>query len=138
MCKRREKPRILRLAVTALAATGLLSHGLAMLLIGLLAAPVAANSEALYFGDICTPDGIVGLADLVENDSGSGSEHHGSPLKGCPVCTAFAQIASADLPTVSALPTPQCCGATQRPLQASATRFAVHAAAQPRAPPAII
>ncbi len=130
-------PVFLRLIATSLAAMGLLGHGIAMLLVGLLASPVAAEPDARYFSEICTADGIVRLADLESRNSDDGDGHHGNPVESCPVCTAYAQIAAADLPVALVVPPPQCCGATQTPLQDGAAPASVLSGAQPRAPPAV-
>lgn len=135
MSRRRAKPRILRLAATALAATGLLGHGLAMLLAGLLAGPAAAEAPAASFAEICTPDGLVRLTDRMPGKSG-GEENRGKPLKGCPVCITFAQTGTASLPEAEELAPPACCSATERPVRGRAAAVTFPQTAQPRAPPA--
>ncbi len=130
-------PVFLRLIAASLAATGLLGHGIAMLLVGLLASSVAAEPDARYFSEICTAEGIVRLADLESRNADGGGGHHGNPLESCPVCAAYAQIGAADLPVALAAPSLQCCGATL-PLSQGGTRHAAAASdAQPRAPPAV-
>ena len=65
-----QRSRFLRLAASALASLGLLGHGFAMLLVSLLGdTPVAAQSGAPAFVEICTADGFVKPA-----ASGSGSQ----------------------------------------------------------------
>jgi hypothetical protein len=137
MFQQRRTPVFLRLTASLLAATGLLGHGIAMLLVGLLASPVAAEPDTRYFSEICTPGGLVRLADLGSRDSGDADGEHGSPLKNCPVCTAYAQAGSADLPVALTAPSPECCSATPQTLEDGAARSAAPSGAQPRAPPAI-
>src|SRR3546814_1459764 len=81
--------RLFRLAAGCLAATGLLGHGLAMLLVAVLA---QASAEAAYvgYGVLCTADG--------GDAPGEPAEHPSHPLELCPVCTTFAQVTPADLP----------------------------------------
>lgn len=129
-------PVILRLIAGLLAAAGLLGHGLAMLLAGLLVSPAAADPESRYFSEICTADGVVRLADLGTQGPGDDGGRHGNPLKGCPVCAAYAQIGVADLPALLAPPTLQCCSAAHDTPPAEAAAPSVLADAQPRAPPA--
>lgn len=130
-------PVFLRLTAALLAATGLLGHGIAMLLVGLLAAPGAADAQARDFSDICTPNGLVRLADIAPRDSDDDGEKPGDPLKSCPVCTTYAQIGAADLPAALAAAAAQCCSATQGMGQGSSARSTISAKVQPRAPPAI-
>lgn len=137
MFQHRRMPVFLRLIAVSLATTGLLGHGIAMLLVGLLASPVSAQPDARYFGEICTPDGLVRLADIESRDSGAAGGQHGDPLNGCPVCTAYAQIGSPDLPQALVVPVPQCCGATPGAVEVSVASVSALSDAQPRAPPAI-
>src|SRR3546814_12812192 len=68
--------RLFRLAAGCLAATGLLGHGLAMLLVAVLA---QASAEAAYvgYGVLCTADG--------GDAPGEPAEHPSHPLELCPV-----------------------------------------------------
>ncbi|MGD1876999.1 MAG: hypothetical protein ACFB13_05810 [Kiloniellaceae bacterium] len=108
MHPRGPNPRFLRLAASALATLGLLGHGLAMLLVTVLAAPSAAGDAGFpRYVEICAADGQTRLA-----WTGSGGRedpagpaggpaapaHDPGPVKSCPVCTAFAQAGLADLP----------------------------------------
>src|SRR3546814_16586288 len=81
--------RLFRLAAGCLAATGLLGHGLAMLLVAVLA---QASAEAAYvgYGVLCTADGRVAPGDP--------AEHPSHPLAPFPVCTTFPQVTPAALP----------------------------------------
>lgn len=137
MLQQRRKPVFLRLIATLLAATGLLGHGIAMVLVGLLASAGTADAETRYFSEICTPDGLVRLADLESPDSGDGGAKHGDPLNNCPICTAYAQLGTANLPAAMAIPALQCCSATQLAGRDVAARISSRPQAQPRAPPAI-
>lgn len=128
---------ILRPIAGLLATTGLLGHGLAMLLTGLLVSPVTAAPESRYFSEICTSEGIVRLADLGTRDSKDADGRHGNPLKTCPVCTAYAQVGSADLPVALAAPLTQCCSATHRASLVGTVQDSLPSDAQPRAPPAV-
>lgn len=120
-----------------LAATSLLGHGLAMLLVGLLLSPAPASSDSAYFSEICTAEGVVRLADLGSPDAEDDGDGHGNPLKDCPVCAAYAQVGTADLPSAVTAPQPPCCSATHRVFPASPPRMSLPSGAQPRAPPAI-
>jgi len=134
MLQQRRTPAFLRLIAASLAATGLLGHGIAMLLVGLLTAPVSAQPDARYFGEICTPDGLVRLADVTPRDSGG---EHGDPLSSCPVCTAYAQAGPADLPQALVAPTRECCTAPQCSVEDFAAPLSAPSELQPRAPPAV-
>ncbi len=97
------RPAASLLAVT-LAITGLLGHGLAMLLVSQLAqAPTssaAAQQDLPAFVEICTAEGLRkgARADLPGGkDRTPAAPRHGK-IDGCPVCTAFAQNGPADLP----------------------------------------
>jgi Protein of unknown function (DUF2946) len=95
--------RLCRLAVTGLAVTGLLGHGLAMLLVAVLAGLPAA-AEQPYYGEICAAAGPGG-ANAPDRRSDDGVP---GPAKGhldaCPVCTAFAHCGSGALPTPVVMP----------------------------------
>ena len=101
----------LRLLASLLAGVGLLGHGLAMLLVSLLAGPAAADgvqgADFPAFVEICAADGQVRLAPsgLPGNDSdGTGQTGHGSgAIKTCPICSTFAQNGPADLPAPAVL-----------------------------------
>jgi Protein of unknown function (DUF2946) len=136
MFQHRRMPVFLRLTASLLAATGLLGHGIAMLLVGLLASPVSAEPDTRYFSEICTPGGLVSLADLESRDSGEDDGQHSDPLKSCPVCTAYAQAGAADLPVALAAPATECCSATQHASPDSVAQSSATSDAQPRAPPA--
>lgn len=129
---------ILRLIAGLLAATGLLGHGLAMLLAGLLVSPAAAGPDLRYFSEICTAEGVVSLADLRRGNAGHDDGRHGNFLNGCPVCTAYAQIGAADLPVALVVPILGCCAATQRTSPAGTVQISLPSDAQPRAPPAVV
>lgn len=119
------KLRFWRLAASLLAATGLLGHGIAMLLAAwLTAAPAAA--EAPGFGAICSAGGASGSAPEDQHPTGP---HHP-----CPVCTAFAQAGTADLPAT--MPLRRTTAAGLAPTPQGETTTAVILAAPPRAPPA--
>jgi hypothetical protein len=142
MFQQRRMPVFLRLIAAALAATGLLGHGIAMLLVGLLASPVSAQPDARYFGEICTPDGVFRLAALGPADSEQGlpgdtGGQHGDPLNGCPVCSAYAQIGTADLPVSLVAQIPECCAAAEIDSQDGVARAFTPSGARPRAPPAV-
>lgn len=100
----RQGPRLLRLTAGLLAVLGLLGHGLAMLLVGLLAgAPAAAQTDFPAFLEICSADGLTGVVatELAAGGEENGDEERGpasGKIDGCPVCTAFAQNGAADLP----------------------------------------
>lgn len=106
MPKRPKRPRILRLAASALAAVGLLGHGLAMLLVAVLAqsSAAAAQSDLPGFDEICRADRADFTAGRESPMPGPQRDHHDGHLKGCPVCTAFAQSGPADLPHALILP----------------------------------
>ncbi|MGF1592618.1 MAG: DUF2946 family protein [Kiloniellaceae bacterium] len=110
MLKRPKRLRILRLAASALAAFGLLGHGLAMLLVAVLAqTPAAAAQGGIQgFGEICranSADLLAGRqAPSPDRPHDHDGDHQGGHLKGCPVCTAFAQSGAADLPHALVLP----------------------------------
>lgn len=106
----RQNPRLPRLAArylaVPLAIAGLLGHGVAMLLVSLLAgAPAAAQTDFPGFVEICTADGLT-KSIATAPSSGKQKEAPG-PVSGkidaCPVCSAFAQNGQADLPVQAAL-----------------------------------
>ena len=107
MQKRGTGSRVLRLAASALAVVGLLGHGLAMLLVGLLyQTPAEAQSGVPAFVEICSPSGAKKLAwndgsgriVAPTGDSLPASDPSSGQIDGCPVCSAFAQNGPADLP----------------------------------------
>jgi hypothetical protein len=106
MPKRPKSSRILRLAASALATVGLLGHGLAMLLVAVLAQPPSAAAQSGFpaFGEICRADGTDFTAGRETPSRDHPGDRHGGHLEGCPVCTAFAQSGPADLPHVLILP----------------------------------
>lgn len=97
-----------RLLGSCLAVTGLLGHGLAMLLVTFLTSapmPAGAAAEVPGLGILCTAEGIVVLAADGEHRQGTPAPGHPTGhLDPCPICTAFAQSSHADLPSSSALP----------------------------------
>jgi len=100
--------RFLQLAASALAALGLLGHGFAMLLAGLLlASPAGAVAEVGAGVEICRSNAATGLlaAPELPQDSQStpGREGH-SKIDICPVCKVFAQAGLGALPTANLLP----------------------------------
>jgi hypothetical protein len=64
MPKRPKSSQIVRLAASALAAVGLLGHGLAMLLVAVLAQPPSAAAQSGFPGlaEICRADGAIPTA----------------------------------------------------------------------------
>jgi hypothetical protein len=137
MFQQRRMPVFLRLIAASLAAAGLLGHGIAMLLVGLLASPVSAEPDARYFGEICTPDGLVRLADVTPRDSGDAGGRHGDPLTSCPICTAYAQACPAYLPQTLGAPDHGCCTAPQCSVEDVAAALSAPSDVLARAPPAI-
>jgi hypothetical protein len=131
-------PGVLRLAASALAALGLLGHGLAMLLVSLLAAPAeAAPGRFPAFIEICGADGP---SRLVPGQTGAPQERPNGPKReqadGCPVCTAFAQNAAAVLPAVAVLSGREIRATAPRRPGQRAARLPAAMHAHPRAPPA--
>jgi hypothetical protein len=106
MPKRPKSSQIVRLAASALAAVGLLGHGLAMLLVAVLAQPPSAAAQSGFPGlaEICRADGASPTAGREAPSPDHPGDHHGGHLEGCPVCTAFAQSGPADLPHALILP----------------------------------
>jgi hypothetical protein len=143
MRRRGQNFRILRLAASSLAVVGLLGHGLAMLLVSLLAQPpaasVAAQQDFPAFVEICTADGLrkVARADLPGGkDETPAAPRHGK-INGCPVCTAFAQNGPADLPAAVVPPRHGLRrAAAPRPLHQAATAAPERLRALSRGPPA--
>jgi len=126
------KSRILRLVAGFLAAAGLLGHGLAMLLVALLAqAPASAEAGFAGYGEICTADG--GPAGTNDSAPAQPSGH----IDACPVCTAFAQHGTADLPQALQLPARQATAAARRPAQESLPAAAHRCTIRSRGPPAL-
>jgi hypothetical protein len=126
------KSRILRLVGGFLAAAGLLGHGLAMLLVALLAqAPASADDGFAGYGAICTADG--GPAETNE----PAPPHPSGHIDACPVCTAFAQHGVADLPQALQLPGRQAADAARRPAQESLPAAAHRRTIRSRGPPAV-
>lgn len=113
MRQRRHKARLLRLTASLMAITGLLGHGLAMLLVSLLALspapPASAQDGFPGVVEICAADGLIKvIANPPAGEAGSkDSEDPRAPASGkidaCPVCTAFAQSGHADLPVLAVL-----------------------------------
>jgi hypothetical protein len=105
--------RTCRLAASILAATGLLGHGFAMLLVAFLT-PAAVETGSPGYGEICTADGLVSTAREPGKDQPAPG-HPAGHIEACPICTAFTQSAQADLPPALVLPAPGRRAAAQRP-----------------------
>jgi len=102
MRSRDRRLNLYRLLVSGLAVTGLLGHGIAMLLVALLA-PAAAEAGQPPYGAICTAEGLIAAATAPARDDDR-PPRPGGQLDACPVCTAYAQSGPADLPAPVALP----------------------------------
>lgn len=142
MRRRGQSFRILRLAASSLAVVGLLGHGLAMLLVSQLAQapadPVAAQQEFPAFVEICTGEGLrkVARADLPGEDGETPAAPRHGKVKGCPVCTAFAQNGPADLPAAVVPERRNLRPAAPRPLHQVAAAAPERLRALSRGPPA--
>ncbi|HMA16481.1 MAG TPA: hypothetical protein VKP12_16960 [Kiloniellaceae bacterium] len=127
--------RLCRLAATGLAVTGLLGHGLAMLLVALLAGG-PASAAASFYGEICAASGSA-AADDSAPQSGEGVPR---PAQGhvdaCPVCTAFAHCGPGALPAPVALPGADGGGGGWQQVAETAPPACGRLAAQSRGPPA--
>lgn len=102
-----------------------------MLLVAFLT-PAAVETGPPGYGEICTADGLVstvrGPGEPGEPGKDKPAPHHpAGHIEACPICTAFAQSAQADLPPALVLPAPGRRAAAQRPphevLRAAAGEF---------------
>lgn len=136
--------RLFRLTAGFLAVLGLNGHGLAMLLMAFaLPTDAAAQHNVPLRIEICTPQGIKALSELdsaVGGDSEKGEFPQPAPktsgIDSCPVCTAFTQIGSGDLPQNAADPDYFCCKATWQAEVLSSQPGEGSPQAQSRGPPA--
>jgi hypothetical protein len=136
--------RLFRLAAGALAVLGLNGHGLAMLLMAV-AMPVdaAAQHDFPFSLEICTPQGITTLSQSAGGPGGD-AESDGIPepapkstgIDACPVCTAFAQAGSGDLPQSATDHDYSCCRAAWQIQAHSCLPGQGSPQAQSRGPPA--
>jgi hypothetical protein len=108
--------RLYRLLGSCLAVTGLLGHGLAMLLLASLV-PSTAEAGVPAYGEICTAEGLVATAGFEHEENDRAPGHPAGHLDPCPVCTAFAQYGTADLPAAAALTATAPAGAVPPPVQ---------------------
>ena len=114
MTVHRRTSRLYRLLGSGLAVTGLLGHGMAMLLLAFLL-PSAAEASMPAFGEICTTKGLAAAPEYEDNDQAP--DHPAGHLDPCPVCAAFAQNGAADLPAAVAPTTAAPAGAVPPPVQ---------------------
>lgn len=137
MTLRGRTSRLYRLVGSALAATGLLGHGLAMLLLAFLL-PSAAEAGVPAYGEICTAEGLVVAAGPEHEESDRAPGHYPTgPLDPCPVCTAFAHNGSADLPAAFVLTAAAPAGAAPPPVQDAQPPSAGGLIPLSRGPPAV-
>lgn len=130
MHSRDRSTSLYRLLGSGLAATGLLGHGIAMLLVAVLA-PAPAEAGPAPFGDICTADGLVEPPGREDDRAPTQGGH----LNACPVCTAYAQSAQAALPAVVALPGAIVAAAAPAPAPDALPPTAAALVPQSRGPP---
>jgi len=132
--------RLCRLAATGLAVTGLMGHGLVMLLLAFLVqTPAAAPVGLSGFGEICTADGLVIAATAGDETPGPGksSGHPAGHIHVCPVCSAFAQNGAADMPHIVLPAPPLPATAGRPPVQETLPPTITGLAALSRGPPAV-
>lgn len=143
MPRRAITSRILRFTATALASLGLLGHGLAMLLVGLLgSAPATAEPGFPAFLEICRVGGDVAATADASGMTGTptDSPHHPAGpaqggIDGCPVCNAFAQIGADGLTASIIVAEPASGPAAPPPAGARSRKAASAFHALSRAPP---
>ena len=144
MNRRAKSFGILRLTAGILAGLGLLGHGLAMLVVGVLAQPnVATQPTFAAVLEICSAGGPTeAVAEINGTERGAAESQHrptrpaSGKIDSCPICSAFSQTGAADLPAACTLYSLEARPAVQPPAQqiAAKTPFRLHSLS--RGPPA--
>lgn len=141
MRSRDRRHSLYRLLGSGLAASGLLGHGIAMLVVGLLAPSAAADIPPPY-GEICTPNGLIAAPPSAGPDDERPEDQRPRPASGgqidsCPVCTAFAQAPQGTLSSTLVVLCSTAAAAAPAPRRDAVPLAEAGLAPQSRGPPAV-